>query len=127
MNTQRTIEINAPAEVLWELQTDIEKMKLWTPEIVSSEPMSPGPIRVGLRSRTKIKEGSRIVDYEGEITACDEFKHLEVVLEGGSLGKNPMRVSYRLESLAIEQRFTMTPPGDRTVSFCGSCCRSYCG
>ena len=96
MRTQRTIEINAPAEILWVLLTDVEQLKRWTPEIISSEPMSPGPVRVGMRSQTKIKEGSRIVDYEGEITACDEPRHLELLLIGGSLGKNPMRVGYRM-------------------------------
>ena len=44
-----------------------EKIQLWNPDIVSEEPMTPGPPGVGAKSAVKIREGSRVVDYVSEV------------------------------------------------------------
>ena len=96
MNSEYTIEIAAAPETIWFLITDREKTMQWNPDILSIEPRTPGPPVVGLVSDTKIKEGSRVVDYEGEITAFQPPAYLELRLTGGSLGASPMVVGYRL-------------------------------
>ena len=96
MHITKTVQIAAPPELIWELLTDIEQMKQWTPSLVSDEPLSDGPAQVGHISKMKIKEGDKVVDYESEIASYEPTSHLGIVLRGGSLGKGPMFVDYHM-------------------------------
>ncbi|MCP5098273.1 MAG: hypothetical protein GY943_22210, partial [Chloroflexi bacterium] len=66
--------------------------------VVSDDPVSDGQPRAGFISKTKIKEGSKIVEYESEIATYQPTSHLGLILRGGSLGKGPMHVDYRLSA-----------------------------
>ena len=44
----------------------------------------------------KIKEGSKIVEYESELAASQPTEHLGIILRGGNLGDGPMHVDYFL-------------------------------
>ena len=96
MQTKTSIEIDASPETVWTLLTDPDKVMTWNPDIVANEPAEPGPGRVGHISVTKIKEGSRIVDYVTEVMVLEPEEYLEIEMREGSLGKNPMRVGYTL-------------------------------
>ena len=96
MDIERTIEIAVSPATLWPLLTESEQMKRWMPELVSSEPVTPGSPRVGSITHVVIKEGAREVEYTSEVIALDPQAHLEIELKGASLGASPMRVEYRL-------------------------------
>jgi hypothetical protein len=44
----------------------------------------------------QIREGARVVEYETEIVAFEPHRQLAIEIRGGSLGAEPMRVSYVL-------------------------------
>lgn len=111
MKIQKTTRIETSPEHLWQFLTDPEKVRSWTPSVVSDEPISSGPPEVGFKSLMKIKEGSKIVEYDSEITIYAPERQLGLVLRGGNLGKGPMDVMYTLEpephgtSLTYEARW----------------------
>ena len=94
MFISETVHINASPERLWELMTEVEQIKRWTPSLVSEDPLSPDPAKVGALSIMKIKEGSKIVEYESELAAFQPTNHLGIILRGGNLGDGPMHVDY---------------------------------
>ena len=96
MNIHKQILIPASPEYVWELLTDIDKIKRWVPCFISDEPVSEGEVGVGYISTLKLKEGSRIVAYESEISAFSPPKRLSIILRGGSLGKEPLHIDYQL-------------------------------
>jgi hypothetical protein len=69
-----------------------------------SETTSDGPRGVGSTFRMKIKEGSRVADYDGRVTAHDPPKHLAVVFWGGAFP----------EGMAINVDYQLTDLGGRT-------------
>lgn len=96
MHIIRTVNIDAPSELIWELLTDVEQIKRWTPSLISDEPLTDGPTQVGQISKMKIKEGSKVVAYESEIASYQPTTHLGIILRGGSLGTGPMHVDYQI-------------------------------
>jgi len=96
MKIDHRIEIAANAETVWHFLTDPEQLKIWIPELVSDEPEEPGVTRVGLKSRMKLREGKKIVEYGTVLTGVAENSLLEMQMNGGSLGASPMTVGYRL-------------------------------
>lgn len=104
MHFERSIDIEASPATLWPLLTEADQIMRWTPDIVSEEPLTPGPPRVGAISRVGIKEGSRVVEYTSEVMVFEPQTYLEIELKGGGLGAGPMRVGYRL-----------SPVGERTT------------
>ncbi len=106
MKLTHTVAIDSSQETLWPLLTESEEIQRWNRDIVSDEPLTPGPPQVGARARLKIREGSRVADYESEITAIEPQRLLELELRGGSLGANPMYLSYCL-----------TPAGRKTTLY----------
>jgi carbon monoxide dehydrogenase subunit G len=98
MNIRKSIQIDATLEQLWELLINPERVKRWSPSVISDEPISSGPVRAGFRSKMKIDEGSKIVEYDSEITTYEPMSHLGLELKGGSLGRGPMYIDYMLKS-----------------------------
>ena len=96
MHIEQKIETRTSPESLWTLLTEPEQVKRWIPELISDEPITPGPEGVGMKTRMRLKEGSKVVEYGSEITAFDREDYLELRLTGGSLGAGPMVVGYRL-------------------------------
>jgi uncharacterized protein YndB with AHSA1/START domain len=96
MRIERTVDLAASPARVWALLTEPDQIKRWITELVSDEPTTPPPIGVGTRTKMKIREGSRVVDYETEILAYTPERELELEMRGGSLGAEPMRVSYLL-------------------------------
>src|SRR5688572_8502573 len=99
MHLERTIDITGSPDRVWALLTEPDQVSRWITELVSDDPTTPPPIGVGTATRMKIREGSRIVDYETEILAYRPSSELALVMRGGSLGREPMRISYLLTDL----------------------------
>jgi uncharacterized protein YndB with AHSA1/START domain len=99
MNIERTVELAAPPARIWTLLTQPDQVARWITELVSDEPTTPPPVGVGTKTRMKIREGSRVVEYTTELRAFTPPRELELEMRGGSLGAEPMRVSYQLTDL----------------------------
>ncbi len=92
-------------ETLWAHIDEPDKQKLWMKGLLSNEPASPGPRGVGSTFRMCIREGRKAVDYDGEVTAHDAPRHLEVVLRGGNFPKGmKIRIEYRLTQQGPQTR-----------------------
>ena len=53
MKTQATIQINASADRVWEVFSDVEQWPSWTPSVTSLEPLDGSALAVGRRFRIK--------------------------------------------------------------------------
>jgi len=87
--------IAAPVERVWQFLDDDEKRKLWMPEVEDTvypdgnDKENP----VGVRFRQRIREGGRISEYEGEVTAYNPPSLLGVRLSNPQFASD---VIYRL-------------------------------
>ena len=106
MNIERIVDLAASPATVWRCMTDPDQVARWITELVSDEPTTPPPTGVGTRTRMTIREGSRIVEYATEILAYVPRRELVLEMRGGSLGAEPMRVSYRLTDLDGSTRLT---------------------
>ena len=115
MRIEHSIETRTTPESLWTLLTEPEQIKRWIPELISDEPTNPGQEGVGTKTRMRLKEGSKIVEYGSEITAFTPQEHLGLRLTGGNLGASPMDVDYRLSPVergtAVHYTSTWQPRG----------------
>lgn len=104
MRFTHEIEIDAPAERVFALIDDDSATRRWMRGL--EETIYPdGPEqehRVGTRFRQRIREGSRIADYEGMITVFDPPRRLGVRIGAGD--GMTMRVEYRLEAIGGRTR-----------------------
>ena len=95
------MEIAAPAESVWPWLTEEARIKQWMIGVQEDKPTSEGPPGVGSTFRMKIKEGGRVSEYDGEITAWSPPTHLGIRMSGGAFREgDEMFVDYRLEPLA---------------------------
>lgn len=80
MAITRTIEIDAPIERVFDLVDKPENLRRWidgleeTTYLDEPDPASP----VGTRFKQRIREGGRVAEYEGEVTAYEKPRHLGV-------------------------------------------------
>jgi uncharacterized protein YndB with AHSA1/START domain len=97
MRIERTILFNCTAEHLWSFLDEPERQKLWMKGLLENVPTSEGVKGVGSTFRMKIKEGGKVGEYQGEVTAYDRPRHLAVRFWGGPFPKGAaMRADYRL-------------------------------
>ena len=100
-----TQEIEAPIETVFDLISDERNLKLWmdgleetvyTSDIDRENPLGATFIR-------RIREGRRLSEYRGEVTAHDRPAHLAATIRSSQFA---MTVDYRLEPLAGGTRLT---------------------
>jgi uncharacterized membrane protein len=53
MRTERTIEIDAPVDVVWRIYSDVEHWPDWTASVTKVEPLDGAPLVVGRRYRIR--------------------------------------------------------------------------
>lgn len=98
MQYSTSIEINAPIEQAFDCVDDNEKLKQWAEgveEIIPLDPWDPAN-PVGSRFKQRIREGGRVNEYEGEVTAYDKPHHIAITLGGAAF---TMAVDYRFTAL----------------------------
>lgn len=115
MRIERRTRIEAAPDRLWKLLTETDLIRQWLPSLVSDDPITSGPVDVGYRSRMKLKEGSKVVEYESTIEEYQPPSRLRLVLKGGSLGAGPMSVDYEIspdaEATMLHFRSAWKPHG----------------
>jgi uncharacterized protein YndB with AHSA1/START domain len=104
MILERTIDLPGSPARVWTYLSEPEQVARWITELVSDEPTTPPPVGVGTQTRMKIREGSRVVEYTTEILVFEPCRELAIEMRGGSLGAEPMRVSYSLTDLGGSTR-----------------------
>jgi uncharacterized protein YndB with AHSA1/START domain len=86
-----------PPERLWRFIEEPELQKQWMKGLEDNQQTSTGPTGVGSTFRMKIKEGGKVADYDGTLTAYEPPRHLAVKMTGGNLpGGMVLHVDYRL-------------------------------
>ena len=105
MRQERTVEISAPVERVFDLIDDPEKAKLWMDGLQETVITESPPNRVGTKFRQKIKEGGRTVEYSGEVTAYEPQRRLAVRIAGTGFGVD---VDYRLTPVGAGTRLEFT-------------------
>ena len=53
MRFMATIDVAAPAQLVYEVYTDVERWPEWAASVTSVERLDQGPLRVGSRARIK--------------------------------------------------------------------------
>jgi carbon monoxide dehydrogenase subunit G len=92
------LEMDAPIEKVFDLIHDPERHKLWlqgveeTRYVGAYDPANP----VGAKFKQKIREGRRVQEYDGEVTAFARPTHLGIRLFTPQFS---VQVDYRLTSL----------------------------
>lgn len=89
------VEIAAPPERVWSFLDDDAKLPLWMPEIVETTYPDgrDGADPVGTRFLQKLKEGGRVKEYPGVVTAYEPPRLLAIRMGEGSF---TVDVTYRL-------------------------------
>ncbi|WP_052807167.1 SRPBCC family protein [Risungbinella massiliensis] len=103
MSLPYTIDIEAPIEIAFHCVNDIEKIKIWMPELVRTDYIGDYDKEnpVGTKFTQKLKEGGRVVGYAGEILAYDKPRLLGIRI-GNTMFQ--VEVYYRFEPITTGTR-----------------------
>jgi uncharacterized protein YndB with AHSA1/START domain len=104
------LEIDAPIGRVFELVDDPEKIKLWMrgleETVYASKPNRADP--VGTRFTQRIRQGRRVAEYEGVVTAYEKPLHLAVRIGNE---KFAFDVDYRFTDLEGRTQLDYTAAG----------------
>ena len=103
VRAQASTLIARPAEQVFNfIAVDfLKNYRRWSPEVVSLQPQSDGPVRVGMACRqVRIDQGRR-TESTFRVSRFEPGKRIE--FQGIS---NPFRVSYQLDPIAEKTRLT---------------------
>ena len=97
------MDINAPIEKVFDLVDDDEKIKLWMEGLEETIYTSPQDSEnpVGGTFKQKIREGGRVTEYDGVVTAYEKPNHLGVQIGNASF---KMQVDYRFSKISTGTR-----------------------
>ena len=98
MRAAVTLHIDAPADTIWALVSDITKMGEYSPEVIEAEWIggATGPA-TGARYRGHVKRNGRGPTYWTKCTVTASAPGREFTFVVGTPEKHPMTWSYRFE------------------------------
>jgi hypothetical protein len=115
-----SLEIKAPIEKAFELVEDNQKQKLWIDGL--EETIFPATYDrqnpVGTKFKQRIREGGRVGEYDGEVTAYNKPRHLGVRLGNAQF---TVLVDYRFTSIAGGTRLEFTSEMISAICFVRVC------
>ncbi len=104
MRFESSIDIDAPAEMVWVLVDKLDEWPQWMPSIKKIERVSPGPLTAGSQLCVTAKVSGLTVRLLMTVTAFVPGRN--VVLEGKALGTRLARF-YTLESVNGKTKLTV--------------------
>lgn len=106
MQIEFTREFACTPERLFSFLEEPEKQKQWMKGLLETQAVGDeNPAVVGSKFRMKIKEGGKVADYDGVITAYDKPKQLAIDMTGPTFpGGAVMHVDYLLTDLGGRTR-----------------------
>lgn len=107
MKCMYALDIHAPIETVFEWIHNPDKHPLWLQGVEETRYVNPyDPANpIGARFTQKIREGRRVKEYDGEVTAFARPKHLGVRLFSPQFS---VQVDYRLTPMARGTRLDYT-------------------
>lgn len=103
MATRYMLDINVPVEAAFDYVDDPNKMKLWVDGV--EETVYPDGLDlanpVGTRFKQQIREGGRLEEYDGKVTAYHKPDHLGI------------QIGNRQFTMQVDYRFAPTATGTR--------------
>ncbi len=94
MKLTYTIDIDAPADVIFPYLEDHDKLKAWMSLEAGDYTSAFDPNhRRGAKFKRKLSEGGQVIEYEGIVIAYDKPYHFGILLENKQFS---MQVDYRL-------------------------------
>lgn len=88
-----TIHLNKPVEQVFAFLMDTSKLATWQSNLIKSEQLTEGPLRMGSRFREIRRINNKETEIQGEITALEPNKRLETK----TATKPQAMVSYSLD------------------------------
>ena len=82
----RRIEVDRPANEVFERLTRIEELPRWQPAIVEAAVTSPGPLTRGSTIRLVVDAGGRRTEALGRVTELDRPERLAIEATAGPAG-----------------------------------------
>ncbi|HLS46874.1 MAG TPA: SRPBCC family protein [Gemmatimonadales bacterium] len=116
MNETYAMQIDAPVERVWELIDDRENLKRWMDGLEETT-YPDGAVagkEVGTRFVQRIREGGRVSEYQGVVTAYEPERHLGIRIGNRVF---TMRVDYRLAPEAGGTRLDYSALMERGSAF----------
>jgi uncharacterized protein YndB with AHSA1/START domain len=105
------IHLNQPVEQVFAFLMDTGKLAMWQSNLVKTEPLTEGPLRLGSRFREVRRLGRREAEIQGEITAFEVNRRFETK----TLTKPEVKVSYFFEpengGTRLHHKFVMLTSG----------------
>ncbi len=94
-----SFDFRCTPEQLWPWLTELERQKQWMKGLLESE-LVEGDGGAGSKIRMKIKEGGRVAEYDGRLTAFEPAKELALDMTGGCFKEGQsFSIVYRLHRL----------------------------
>ena len=84
-NVSKSVEISAPPEAVFPWLIEPERLARWISGFAGSEALTEGGARLGARSRDTLREGSRTIVAETEITEFAPNRLMRVKIEAGGM------------------------------------------
>jgi uncharacterized protein YndB with AHSA1/START domain len=107
-------EINAPADLVWNIISDFRNLSAWNQSITESIVLTPGPIDKGTRIRTKT--GSRITQM-----VVQDFLPARLLTAKVEMGSNRGLLQYALKQengrSVVEHTLVLIPEGDEELYY----------
>ncbi|HLO33307.1 MAG TPA: SRPBCC family protein [Anaerolineales bacterium] len=106
-----SIHLNQPVEQVFAFLMDTGKLSTWQSNLIKTELLTEGPLRLGSRFREVRRLGRRESEIQGEITAFEPNKRFET----STLTKPQVTVSYSFEAenggTRLKHKFVMLTGG----------------
>ena len=78
-----SMHLNRPVEEVFAFLSDASKHPTWQSDLIESEQLTDGPLRVGTRIREVRRLGRRPTAYEGEVIDCEPNKRFALQVMTG--------------------------------------------
>lgn len=99
-----TVHLNRPVEQVFSFLTDNHNLRMWQSNLIESEQLTDGPMRVGTRIREVRRLGRRPSEIQAEITAFEPNRRFATK----TLIEPLVTVSYEFEAEDSGTRLTYT-------------------